>query len=277
VHSLAKEEQTMKKHISWYCRIGILVGMVFLVFTSLLLAEPYKETIRITTGESAPYFSEKLDHNGFVCHILTEAFKLEGVRVNLEFSPWNRAMILAKTGKRDGTFGWFLTAERDKFFFFSDPVAYNYNVFFHLKSFDFDWHTIRDLKGITSGIVLGYTYGEEFDAAVEKRIIPVFSAYSDTSNFKNLLASRIKIFPVDPNIGNYILQHYFSQKQRDVITFHPRPLNAPLGMYLLLPKQFDKSRRLLSLFNRGLKRLKQSGRYDQIGKEFKQGKYNIKK
>ncbi len=48
-----------------------------------------------------------------------------------------RAMDLAQNGDFDGMFVWFYEAEREKWFYFSDPLVDVRFVFFHLKSYSF--------------------------------------------------------------------------------------------------------------------------------------------
>ncbi|MCP4687520.1 MAG: amino acid ABC transporter substrate-binding protein, partial [Desulfobacterales bacterium] len=109
----------------------ILLLLFLLCFASVGFAE---ETITLTNGEWPPYMSERLEHHGVVSRIVVEAFALEGVRVEYSFFPWIRALSLAKAGAFDGSVVWWKTPEREKDFFFSDPVLDVRYVFFHLKS-----------------------------------------------------------------------------------------------------------------------------------------------
>jgi len=144
-----------------------------------------EETIRLASGEWPPYQSENLRHCGVASRIVTEAFALGGVRVEYGYFPWNRSLNIAKRGKWDGTFLWFDTPERRKDFHISDSVVDIQYVFFHLKSYPFEWSTIEDLKGIRIGGTLGYDYGESFQNAEKKKEIRVRRSNKDKLILKN--------------------------------------------------------------------------------------------
>ncbi len=58
-----------------------------------------QNTIRFTNGEWQPLMSKNGPHHGIASHVVTEAFALVGVEVEYGFSPWKRAMKLARYGK----------------------------------------------------------------------------------------------------------------------------------------------------------------------------------
>ena len=85
--------------------------------------------------------------------IVNAAFQKVNVDVSFEFFPPARVFETTKTGKVDGAVGWVWSEEREQWFYFSDPFLEGPLVFFHLKSYPFDWKTYDDLKGIPIGIV----------------------------------------------------------------------------------------------------------------------------
>ena len=154
-----------------------------------------EETIRLASGEWAPYISESLPYYGVASRIVTEAFALKGVKVTYGFHPWKRSHTYADSGEWDGTVVWFDTPERRKIVYISDPVIEVKYVFFHLKSYSFSWTSIDDLKDIKIGATLGYHYGEAFQQAEKAHVINVHRVPKDEQNFKKLLRGRIQIFP----------------------------------------------------------------------------------
>ena len=70
-------------------------------------------------------------------------------------------MKLAKDGSWDGSAVWSESEERLQNFFFSDPVVNSSWVFFHLKSYDFDWSDYEDLTGVRVGGTVEYYYSDE--------------------------------------------------------------------------------------------------------------------
>ncbi len=244
--------------------IGFFIIISF-VFNQNVIAD---ETIRIANGEWMPYHSKKLPHYGAGSRIVTEAFALEGVKVKWSFMPWKRGYVLAKKGKKlDGSIGWIKTPEREKEVYISNPVYGGRWVFFHLKSYSFDWNTIEDLKGIKIGATANYVYGKAFDEAEKSGSIKVYRAPTEKMSFKMLLKGRFKIFPFAMDGGYGTLKKEFSSNERSLVTHHPRPLQDKA--YRLVVAKNDRNKRLLKLFNKGLKRLKESGKVDKYIEEAK--------
>jgi polar amino acid transport system substrate-binding protein len=232
-------------------------------------------TLHISTGEFAPWSSETLKHKGFTSHVISEAFKLEGYDVEFTFYPWKRAYESAKSGEKfHATSYWYPSNERRKEFYYSEPLQSDRTVFFHLKSNPLaDWKTLDDLKGKRIGATLGFTYTVEFwDAAKSKRL-DVQEASSDDLNFKKLLKGRVDLVPSDPLVGQKILLETFGADVAGTVTFHPKPLVAPTG-HLLFSKQLENGEDLVSTFNRGLAKLRESGQYAQFEADLIAGKYD---
>jgi polar amino acid transport system substrate-binding protein len=233
------------------------------------------ETIRITTGEWRPFISESLKHYGVYTHIITEAFALEGIKVEIGFFPWPRAEVYAQTGEWDAMATLVATPEREKIYYLSSVVYSSKRVFFHLKSYSFDWDTMDDLKGLDIGATKGYKYGDMFENAEKAGSISVQLVSRDLQNFQMMLRGRIKIFPFTLEAGYFMLNDQFSSEVAGKITHHPKILQEA-DYHIMFPKSSNSSQRLVELFNKGLKQLKESGRYDQMLDDARNGEYVIK-
>jgi len=224
------------------------------------------DRIRLTNGEWPPYTSKALPHYGFMSRIVTEAF--DQVEINAEytfFDSWKRCYILAKKGKFDGSLTWIPTLERKKDFYFCDPVITLENVFFHLKTLNFDWNTMDDLTPFRISITSSYSYEKDFDSAVKQGKIVPYIVYRDIVNIQNLIQGRVDIFPMEKKVGYALLRKNFSPEEQARVTHHPKSLETTFPT-VIISKQIDPARaqHLVTAFNKGLKRLKQSGRYREI-------------
>ena len=257
----------MKKIPDW-----LLELLLALFFCSSLAAE----TIVITTGEYIPDYSKNYMHYGLTPHIVTEAFALEGVKVEWQFMPWARAMHLAQNGHVDASCCWAKNKERQENFLYSDPIQSRYSVFFHLKSFKFNWETIKDLESTTIGGVIGYTYGNALDRAEKAGKLTFYRAHSEKQGFNLLLLGRISLFVGDKRTGYSMLSDFFETEKVKLITHHPKATKI-YHNHLIISKKHEKNEQLLNLFNRGLKKLKEIGKYDQFIEEAQRGDYIIKK
>ena len=231
-----------------------------------------EQKIRITNGEWPPYLSQDLKHYGLASRIVTEAFALEGISVEYGFFPWKRAFRLAEAGEWDGAALWLHSPEREALFYYSDPVVDSGYVFFHLKSYAFDWKTVNDLKSHVIGATLEYNYGEAFERAEAEGRINVERVHADELNFAKLLAERIQIFPMTEEVGYAMLHKNFKAEEVAKITHHSYPLRLH-PLHLLLSKKKPKNKEYIVKFNAGLKKLRDSGKLEQYLQDARQGHY----
>jgi polar amino acid transport system substrate-binding protein len=154
-------------------------------------------------------------------------------------------------------------------------VIYVTYVFFHLKSYSFNWDNIDDPQGIKIGGTFEYNYGEAFQQAEKTGKIEVQRVATDEKNFEKLLIGRIQIFPNDLDVGYDMLRKIFTPEQVQLFTHHLKPVRAEPHR-LLLSKKIKRNKRMMELFNKGLKRLKASGKVEQYLAESRRGEYKNK-
>jgi polar amino acid transport system substrate-binding protein len=226
------------------------------------------DVITLTSGEWPPYLSQYAPHKGVASRIVSEAFAAEGVTVKYVFRPWKRAYIEAERGEVNGSVIWGPGpggATRARSFYFSDPVIEGQTVFFHLKSFAFDWNSYADLANVKIGGTAGYDYMFETDARIK-----VDRAATDEASFRKLLAGRFQVLPSDLYGGLALLRSQFTPQEAARITFHHKPYTVT-RYHLILSRKVKQNARYLALFNRGLKRLRESGKYAQYMREIDAG------
>jgi len=235
-----------------------------------------EETIRITNGEWEPYLSKYSYQYGFTSHIVTEAFKLEGITVEWGFFPWQRAYQSAKDGKDwDASCCWWPDKEINTEFLASKAISKTSFVFFHLKSEAFDWNSLQDLNGIKIGGTSKYDYGKEFMDAITAKKLNIEFTSKDEFNYKKLLADRIQIFPNDPSVGNAQIKNYLPPDEAERLTFNPKEFGVNT-IHLIFNKNTKRNKYFLIKFNKGMKKLKASDQYQQMLNNLEAGKYNNK-
>lgn len=251
-------------------KLFLLLLLFFFISATLIC----QKTIRLSNGEWPPYTSKNLKHYGVFSHIVTEAFAIEGIKVIYDFYPWSRSYILAKHGDFEGSLTWAPTEERIKDFYFTDPVTYNKKVFFHLKTFPFEWESIDDLKKLYIGATAKYTYGDDFDTAAKNNSINVQYVPRDIQNIHKLISGRIDIFPMEIEVGYSLIHTEFPPETAALITNHPKPvMQTPICVVISRKIDANYAQELIKLFNRGLKKLKNSGKYEQYIMNSRKGKY----
>ncbi|WP_432459577.1 substrate-binding periplasmic protein [Agarivorans sp. QJM3NY_25] len=248
---------------------GILFAL--LLYPSFPTLAPLHSLI-LSNGEWEPYLSVNLKHGGVASHIVSEAFKLQGIEVHYQFFPWKRAYLLAELGEVDGSLIWSYNDNRAQQFLYSaDFVIEGTSVFFHLKNFAFDWHKPQDLYGVKFGGAAGYKY-QLLEKLERQKLITIDRSKSDRSNFARLLRGYIQVFQLDKAAGYYLLQQYFNPNEIAQITHHPKSVTSD-RYYLIISKQTPNAQQLIAKFNRGLSQLKQSGRYQHMLQASLDGQY----
>ena len=227
------------------------------------------ESVRLTNGEWAPYLGEQLPHHGVASRIVAEAFALQGIDVAWEFHPWARSLQLAERGQRAGSAVWLHSRERENQFFISDPVVESGYYLFHRRGHHVDWQQIGDLQGQRIVGTRGYDYGAAFQQAEASGQLRVNRVTSDETAFRQLLAGRVDLFPMDKVVGFDMLHQHFSAAERAKLSFHPKPLRSD-SLHLLLSRKVAGNAELIERFNRGLAQLRESGKIAQYLLEVQQ-------
>ncbi len=255
-------------------KLFVVIAISLLFYSPVLFAET---SIRITNGEWEPFMSEYSAHYGMNSHVVSEAFKLEGINVIWGFFPWKRAYINAKEGRYwDASATWWPVEETQEAFLISDSISTTSFVFFYLKTKKFDWQSIDDLKGLRIGGTLEYDYGKDFMTAMTANKIYVELVPKDEQNYKKLLADRIDIFPNDPIVGYAQIRNCLPPEQAELIRHHPKEFEKTT-LNLIISKRSKNALFFLEKFNSGLKKLQKSGRFDQMLNDLEAGKYDKRK
>ena len=247
-----------------FLHVPLLAAVLAVVlFPSMAQPAEDAERIRITNGEWPPYLGSDEPDYGPVSRIVTTALERASVTVDYEFHSWQRALNLARHGRREGTAVWFHTEAREKDFHISRPLIQSEYVFFHHRDLDFDWEDPEDLQGYRIGITREYDYGEIIERLRDMDGVHVEQASSDEHNFRKLLAGRIDLFPVDLFVGKEMIRREFASGQREQLTWHARPVRSG-GLSLLLSRSIPENADRMDRFNKELERMHEDGETEEI-------------
>ena len=252
--------------------ICIIVSAVLLFAGGQSFAQ---ETVRIASGEYAPWTSKNIKGAGFTNHVISEAFARVGYRVEFEYYPWKRAFNSAKTGEKfHATSYWYYSDERTQFFHYSDPLQHEETVFFHLADNPpGDWQALSDLKGKRIGVTRGYTYTKEIWDAHESKALSIKVADTDEINFRKLLKGRIDLFLMETVVGKKLLRDKFSAEEASRITLAPTPV-VETTAHLLFNKNRADAEAVMAAFNKGLAQIKTDGTYQKMEADLIAGGYD---
>jgi polar amino acid transport system substrate-binding protein len=136
------------------------------------------------------------------------------------------------------------------------------NYLSHRKAFDFDWQSVDDLRGMRLGATRGYYYGKAFNRAELAGHLNIQRINSAEVALHQLLAGRIDLFPIAKTVALDLLTQHFTAAEQARLSVHPRALSQH-NQHLLLSRQMAGNAALIERFNRGLARLRDSGKIAQ--------------
>ena len=215
----------------------------------------------VATGEWKPYTSVELDGYGFFSKIVTAVFGEAGLEVDYGFFPWKRCAAYVRNGDYFAAFPYSVTAERETFAYFSEPVSETTTVFFyntkkHKNPIEFG--TLADLKPYAIVGVLGYFYEERF----KQELVNVNYVPTEKKALELVFHNRYDLLPLSDYVGWDLIKRNYPQRTKTFATCKT-PLSQDT-LHLMISKQYPDSRKLMNRFNAALIRIKSAGIYQKI-------------
>ena len=143
------------------------------------------------------------------------------------------------------------------------PLVTDEGVYFHLKSKQFDWKSIEDLKKYKVGVTIGFK--EEY--IYKKNRIEAEAVPSEELNFRKIQAGRIDTYQTSKIVGYTTINRLFPADEAQKFTHHPKPA-VTNSFYILFSKKIPNGMALADKLDSGLSHLKESGAYEKIIKDY---------
>ena len=165
-------------------------GLLFCLLVSMTSSAMAKEKIILDEADPPFMYNDNGKPSGVYSALITEALKRAGIEGELATAPWKRAVSGLDSGE-NGVGGIYKNAERLKKYDYSDKLFDEIVVVYvpHAKTFNFTG--LDSLKGKTVGILRGWSYGDDFDAAVKAGTIKTEETAGNEQNFAKLALGRI--------------------------------------------------------------------------------------
>jgi len=200
--------------------------------------------------------------------VMQQVADRSGLHIELRPLPWKRVLLEMKSGKIDGFFGGYKTAERESFgLFVEPPISWSTLSIFVREGEAFPFTRIEDLYGRKIGIVRGYNTSEEFDKAADERKILVEQTSNYVSLIKMLAAGRIEGLV---GATSTIQAHFVDMNWTDRFAILSNPIAGPKPVYICLSKQ-SKSidpEELAAKMNQALKAMETENVFAEIAKKY---------
>ncbi len=162
------EENTMKyRFILWAG--GVFFLAVFLVPAH---AGENKPVIRVAGLSNYPpvMWASRDAYHGVAAELTQTVFSEMGMDVKFVVLPWKRVLEVAREGGIDVVAGLYKTDERESYLLYSIPFLEDPGVLFVRKGKIFPYHCWDDLVGKKGVVNRGYSWGEEFDSFMAKKL-----------------------------------------------------------------------------------------------------------
>lgn len=231
---------------------------VFMVFLFLSLFCFGEEQMNLATDCYEPFYGPDLKNNGVISELACEALKSEGLIMNVDFVPWQRAYVMAKDGKYHGLLGALYTEERSEYFLYSEKIFDISIGLFAKKKRGITYKNLEDLKRYKIGVVRGYNYSKDFDEAAYLNKVESSTSEKSINLFIN---DRVDIIAGPKMVIQCYLDKDFPSYMDDVEyigELDVRPL------HILISKQIENSDYYVKKLDSGLEAIRKNGVYDSI-------------
>ena len=209
-------------------------------------------------------FSSNGKPDGVLARILARVEILTGDHYDIRLAPWKRTYELALRGE-GGVIGLSMTEERSNLFDYSTAI-YDDNIqVVTLKSRQFRFSKLDDLKGKVIGGVNGASYGDEVDRAIESGLFTMDRDVSQAGRLRKLLAGRLDAAFIGNGQAGFeaVLSGVDElMAHRNDFAILPRPLTRD-PLHLAFAKSLGK-REALERFDAAIEKMRKSGELKSI-------------
>lgn len=226
--------------------------------------------VRIGTDDWVPYVDQQREDGGALARLARHIFAAAGYQVEFVYYPWGRNLLMLEQGSVDAVMPYICSKVRQRISICSDAVVRGEVVLFQRKDRTLDWQQVDDLKAFRIATTLGYSYGPQFDAALQAGKLKVQQSGKEDTGLRLLELGRVDFYPQDRAVGYAMLRRLFSAQARAAITHHPRVLNTE-PLHLLFRKDDARADQLREVFNAGLRRLAERGELKRLQQALNSG------
>lgn len=221
--------------------------------------------IKVRADDWMPMNGEpSAEYPGFLVEILEAVFEPEGLTVDYQLLPWERAIQETRLGKFDCVVGAYKSDVPD-FIFPELPWGMDHALLFVQAGDDWKYTgQLSQLKERKLGVVTGYSYGDEFDQFSEdnkgKQIFFVSGQEPLKMNIKKLKAGRLDTILDGEAAVRWKLKQMGVMDYLEVAG----ELLPPEPLYLACSPAKFGSKRIVDLADKGMLRLRTSGQLKRI-------------
>lgn len=219
-------------------------------------AAEQERTVRLATAEWPPYLGEQLPEQGALAVLLSNAFADEGYRVELEFFPWARTLLLVREPASgfDGYAVDYFSDQVARDYLLSQPVATSPLVLAERAGNPLNWQSGSDLARYRLGLVTGYINTADIDRRVANGEIRAEFVSDDLGNLRILAAGRIDASVIDSRVLSWLSRADPQLRERGEILRVSGEVLEEKALYACFRRSV-RGEQLRAVLDRGLKKV----------------------
>lgn len=219
-------------------------------------AAEQERTVRLATAEWPPYLGEQLPEQGALAVLLNKAFADEGYRVELEFFPWARTLLLVREPASgfDGYAVDYFSDQVARDYLLSQPVATSPLVLAERAGNPLSWQSGSDLARYRLGLVTGYINTADIDRRVANGEIRAEFVSDDLGNLRILAAGRIDAAVIDSRVLSWLSRADPQLRERGEILRVSGEVLEEKALYACFRRSV-RGEQLRAVLDRGLKKV----------------------
>lgn len=204
---------------------------------------------------------------GYGIDIVKSIFEAAGHVVIYKVMPWNRAIVKTRIGKYNAVIGVF-KQEAPDFIFPEEELGVSEEAFFIKKGSKWKYKNLTSLLDAQVGLIKDYSYATELDAffKANKKIVQYVGGDKPLFlNIRKLLHGRIDVLVEDPNVL-WKKAVEMGVSEQIVQIGNIKELD---NLYIAFSPHNAKSKEYAKVFSNGIRKLKDSGKVEEILAKYK--------
>ena len=240
------------------CGPALLSRLLCLWLFALAMGCGAATEVRVATLDYPPYVSPSLAGSGWAWQVAEAAFAAEHCETQLLIYPWLRALHEVRALQVDALYLANKTPEREAWAYFSDPVGREDTVLWRRRDSQLQVSKVEDLKGL----VVGSLRGSSQFQYLQQQGIELVGMNDVAQGIKMLSVGRLDVFVVDKLAAQHLLKSMPVSVVNSIEYVWPALYSQ--AFYLAIAKHHAHAQAIIETFNRGLRKIKHSGRYQAI-------------
>ncbi|MFU2509504.1 MAG: substrate-binding periplasmic protein [Pseudoalteromonas prydzensis] len=232
--------------------------VIFLLYVSQTYSQ---DKWLFVTEPFPPYFSDQLPQQGWLADIVVTALASQDIEATIEFTTWARAIRLLEKNKRTALLGAYFSAEREKIFHYSRPLANSFTGLFKRKSSQINYDgNLTSLQPYSiskgSNYIVSDGFSSEHNLAITVTDDLIRSLYV-------LQLGRVDLVAGTKEVGEYWLNNH-PQLQAGQAIVYISPHLGSHHLYIIFAKSAAHSKQQLIQLENGLNTIINNGEAAQV-------------